>query len=295
MASFGMRALPGGFGAEIFDIDLAQPLDTDTERALLDAFHQHQVIVVRGQHLAFEQFDALTRCFGAQKPHFLDHLRLHGHPAILLLSNVFDGDRPLGVYEGAAFWHTDVAYEDPPNSATVVYALEVPAGGCPTEFADCIAAYDDLPQATKDRIDDLTVIHHYGNRWDMDEDSPTSAERLTAEQKRRVRNVRMPLVRRHHVTGRKALYGVAGSSFGIVGWPDDEAIDLLDELARHCIQDKYRSSWDYAVGDVAAWDTFATLHKAQVQAPAAGTHDRRMLWRVSVTGKPPVYEDTAAA
>lgn len=288
--SLEIKRLGGGFGAEIHGLDLSQPLDFATEKALIDAFHEHQFVVLREQNLAFEEFDAVTRAFGEQKPHFLDHLRLRGHPAILMLSNVFEDGRPLGVYEGAAFWHTDVAYQDPPNSSTVVYALECPEGGCPTEFANCIAAYDDLPTAMQAKIDDLTVIHHYGNRWDMDEDSPTSAERLTPEQKRAVTNVEMPLVRRHHVTGRKALYGCAGSSFGIVGWPEDEAIGLLDELARHCIQDKYRMAWDYSVGDLAAWDTFATLHKAQVQAPASGERDRRVLWRVSVTGMPRVYQ-----
>lgn len=282
--------LEDSFGAEIRGLDLSKPLDFETEKALIDAFHANQFIVLRDQHLEFEDFDSVTRAFGEQKPHFLDHLRMRGHPAILMLSNVFEDGRPLGVYEGAAFWHTDVAYQDPPNSSTVVYALECPEGGCPTEFANCHAAYDDLPESMKAKIDDLTVIHHYGNRWDMDENSPTSAERLTPEQKAAVANVEMPLVRRHHVTGRKALYGCAGSSFGIVGWPEDEAIDLLDELARHCIQDKYRIAWDYAVGDVAAWDTFSTLHKAQVQAPAKGERDRRVLWRVSVTGKPRVYQ-----
>jgi taurine dioxygenase len=289
MGKFETRPLPGSFGVQIIGLDLREPLDDRTNRDLIDTFHRHQVIVLRDQELAFEHFDTATRMFGVQKPHFLDHLRLHDHPAILMLSNVFAGDRPLGVYEGAAFWHTDVAYQDPPNSSTIVYALEVPDGGCPTEFADCFTAYDDLSRTMKDSIDDLTVIHHYGNRWDMDEDSPTSAERLTDEQKAQVANVFMPLVRRHHVTGRKAIYGAAGSSFGIVGWPDNEAIDLLDELARHCIQDKYRNEWDYVVGDVAAWDTFSTLHKAQVQEPAQGQNDRRILWRVSVTGKPPIY------
>ena len=283
-----VQPLPGPFGVEISGIDLSQPLDHETMREILDVFHRHQVIVMRDQKLAFEDFDAFTKNFGDQRPHFLDHLRMRGHPAILMLSNVFEGDRPTGVYEGAAFWHTDVAYEDPPNSSTIVYALETPDGGCPTEFADCFTAYDDLSQKTKDVIDDMTAVHHYGNRWDMDEDSPTSAERLTPEQKARVANVHMPVVRRHHVTGRKALYGVAGSSFGIIGMPDDEAIDLLDELARHATQAKYRNQWDYAVGDIAAWDTFSTLHKAQVQAPASGETDRRILWRVSVTGKPPL-------
>jgi len=288
---FSTKPLPGNFGVEIEGLNLREPLEPAVLKSLLETFHQNQVVVLRDQALEFEDFDRVTREFGDQKPHFLDHLRLRGHAAILMLSNLFEDGKPLGVYEGAAFWHTDVAYQDPPNSSTIVYALECPDGGCPTEFADCFSAYDDLPEAMKNRIDDLTVIHHYGNRWDMDEESPTSAERLTDAQKQAVANVHMPLVRRHHVTGRKALYGAAGSSFGIIGWPDDEAVALLDELAQHCIQEKYRNRWDYTVGDVAAWDTFSTLHKAQVQKPATGDSDRRCLWRVSVTGVPPVYRN----
>ena len=288
---FSTKPLPGNFGVEIEGLDLRQPLEPAVLKSLLDVFHQNQVMVLRNQALEFEDFDRVSREFGEQKPHFLDHLRLRGHAAILMLTNLFEDGKPLGVYEGAAFWHTDVAFQDPPNSSTIVYALECPDGGCPTEFADCFSAYDDLPEAMKGRIDDLVVIHHYGNRWDMDENSPTSAERLTEAQKTAVSNVQMPLVRRHHVTGRRAIYGAAGSSFGLVGWPDDEAVGLLDELANHCIQEKYRNSWDYCVGDVAAWDTFSTLHKARVQLPATGDRDRRCLWRVSVTGLPPIYRN----
>jgi taurine dioxygenase len=285
-----VRPLPGVFGVEISGIDLSKPLDDETECEFLDLFHRHQLIVVKGQSLEFEEFDRLTRRFGRQEPHFLDHLRMRGHPAILMLSNVFENGRPIGVYEGAAFWHTDVAYRDPPNSATIVYALECPRGGCPTHFADTFAAYDALPAATKDRIDGLVVLHHYGNRADMDENSRTSAERLTPEQKKRVTNVFHPLVMRHPVTGRKSLYGVAGSSFGIVGMPDDEAIQLLDELKAHATKPQFVTQYDYDVGDVAAWDTYSTLHMATLHDRATTPETRRLLWRVSVTGKAPIYE-----
>ena len=225
------KPLPGPFGVEIEGIDLSKLMSDELQRELMDLFHEHQVLVVRDQSLEFEEFDRLTKCFGRQDAHFLDHLRMRGHPAILMLSNIFEEDHPIGVFEGAAFWHTDVAYRDPPNSATIVYALECPEGGCPTGFADAFGAYDALPQPMQERIDDMMVLHHYGNRDDMDEDSRNSAERLTPEQKQNVRNVFHPLVKRHPITGRKALYGVAGSSFGIVGMPDDEAVALLDEYS----------------------------------------------------------------
>ncbi len=123
-----VKPLPGPFGAVVEGLDLSQPMDRATTKALIDAFHQNQVIVIRDQRLEFDGFDRLTKSFGTQKPHFLDHLRMRGHPAMLMLSNIFEDGKPIGVYEGAAFWHTDVAYEDPPNSATIVYALECPAG-----------------------------------------------------------------------------------------------------------------------------------------------------------------------
>ena len=289
MPALSVRKLPGRFGAEIEGLDLRQPLDRDTAKELIDVFHANRIVAIRGQKLAFEDFDRVTREFGDQKPHFLDHLRMRGHPAILMLSNMFEDGKPLGVYEGAAFWHTDVAYQDPPNSSTVVYSIKNPVGGCPTYFADQVAAYEALPAKMKAFVDDKIVVHHYGNRADMDENSPRSAERLTPEQKKNVTSVHMPLVRRHHVTGAKALYGVAGSSFGIVGMPDDEAINLLDELAAHATKDEFTTSYDYEVGDLAAWDTFQTLHMATLQKPATDDSNSRILWRVSVTGLPPVY------
>jgi hypothetical protein len=45
---------------------------------------------------------------------------------------------------------------------------------------------------------------------------------------------------------------------------------------------------------LAASDTHSTLHKATLHDPATTPETRRLLWRVSVTGKAPIYERTAA-
>jgi taurine dioxygenase len=298
MVSF--RRLPGPFGVEVGDIDLSRPLADAEAREFVSEFYRHQLVVVRGQQIPFENFDRLTRQFGTQRPHFLDHLRMRGHPAILMLSNIFEDGRQTGIYEGACFWHTDVAYEDPPNSATIVYSIEVPKDRiAPTYVSDMFAAYDALPETTKRRIDGLNVLHHYGNRDDQVEGSPTAAERLTEDQKKRVANVFHPLVIRHPVTGRRSLYGVAGSSFGIVGMPDDEALGLLRELAQHATRDEFTTAVEYGPGDLAAWDTYSTLHKAPVVPKAvAGDPHARLLWRVSVTGISPLatpHADRVAA
>ena len=112
--------------------------------------------------------------------------------------------------------------------------------GGDTLFANQQAAYDDLPEAMKKRIEPLYGIHHYGNRHDTDERSRTAASPLTDEQKAKMPLITHRIARPHPVTGRKSLYAVYGSSFGIVGMPDDEALDLLDELAAHSTQPKYQ-------------------------------------------------------
>ncbi len=284
------KSLSGPFGIELLGVDLSTDRSEGTLREVVSLFYKHQFIVVRRQALRLEEFDAVTRAFGAQRPHFLDHLRMDNHASILMLSNVFDNGRQIGVYEGACFWHTDVAYEDPPNSATIVYSRLAPKCA-PTYVADMFSAYDALPERTKRRINDLTVIHHYGNREDTVEGSPTAAERLTDDQKMRVVVVHHPLVKRHPATGRRSLYGVAGSSFGIVGMPEDEALALLRELAVHATGPEFATAFDYEVGDLAAWDTYSTLHKAPVVRRASMSDPHaRILWRVSVTGLSPLIK-----
>jgi taurine dioxygenase len=60
--------------------------------------------------------------------------------------------------------------------------------------------------------------------------------------------------------------------------PDDEARDLLDELAAHATQPRYQLRFRYGVGDVVVWDNAALLHSATLIDP----EDARTLWRITV-------------
>ncbi len=288
-----VRPLPAALGVQIAGLDLSAELDEAVFRELLAAFVAHKVMVIPGQDLEAGQFARFARRFGRPQPHILSHLRHPQFPEILPLSNVLKDGEPTGVYDGAAYWHTDMSYEEEPAFATIVYSIQAPTEGGKTCFADMVRAYEALPDKTKRMIDGLTVLHHYGNRSAPEETSRTSAQALSDEQKKAVKNVYHPLVRAHPISGTKALYGVSGSSFGIVGWPDGEAIALLDELKAHAIRPEFIYRHRYAVGDVVAWDNASTLHAATLIPPATGPADTRLLWRVSVKGLP--SRRTAAA
>jgi len=273
-----LKPLCPGFGLEASGVDLSNPL-TDAAFAELErAFFAGQLLVLRGQSLTPAQFVAFAGRFGPPEPHVIDQFHHPDDPNILILSNVKKNGKPTGLQDAGSYFHTDYSYLQVPARATTLYSLMVPKVGGDTLFANQQAAYDDLPDAMKQRIEPLVAIHHYGNRNDTDEQSRTAASPLTAEQKAKMPLITHRIARPHPVTGRKSLYAVSGSSFGIVGMPDQEARALLDELAAHATQPKYRYSLRYRVCDVVVWDNASLLHSATLTAP----DDPRTLWRITI-------------
>ena len=266
------------FGVETADIDLSLPLSDAAFGELEQAFYANQVLVLRGQHLTPAQFANFARRIGPPQPHVIDQFHHPEDPNILILSNVKKDGKPTGLQDAGSYFHTDYSYLAVPARATTLYSRVVPKVGGDTLFANQQAAYDDLPEAMKRRIEPLLAIHHYGNRNDVDEASRTAASLLSEAQKARMPVITHRIARPHPVTGRKALYAVSGSSFGIVGMPDDEARDLLDELATHATQPRYQLRVKYGVGDVVVWDNAALLHSATLIDP----DDARTLWRITM-------------
>jgi taurine dioxygenase len=286
-AMLSQKRLPGGFGVEVGGIDLAQPLAPETFAAFERAFYDNLVITVRAQTLTPAQFVAFARRIGPPQPHVIDQFHHPDDHNILILSNVRIDGKPSGLADAGSYFHTDYSYLQVPARATMLYSIEVPRAGGNTLFANQYAAYADLPAPMKRRIRALVGIHHYGNRKDQDEASRTAASLLTPEQKAKLPLITHPIVRTHPVTRRKALYAVSGSSFGIVGMPDDEAVALLDELAAHATQPKYQYSLSYGIGDIVIWDNASLLHSATLVDP----NDPRTLWRITI--KEPALAATA--
>ena len=261
----------GAFGAEADAIDA--PF-----REIWDAFFAAQILVFRAQELNADRYLKFARQFGRPEPHVIDQFHHPEHADILILSNVQKDGQPTGLADAGTYFHTDYSYLDVPARCTMLYSIQVPKKGGDTLFADQYTAYDDLPAAMKKRLDGLIALHHYGNRDDLDKGSRTVASVLSEDQEGKMTWVRHPVVRKHPVTGRKALYSVSGSSFGIEGMPKDEAVDLLDELKEHSTQPKYQYRLKYGVGDVVIWDNASLLHSATLTDPG----DPRTLWRITV-------------
>lgn len=238
-----LSKLSAGFGAEAGDFGAVF-------QEIRDAFFAAQVLVFRGLRLTAGQFLEFARRFGRPEPHVIDQFHHPEHADILILSNRRKDGEPVGLADAGTYFHTDYSYLEVPACCTMLYSIEVPKKGGDTLFANQYVAYEGLPEAMQQRIEDLVALHHYGNRDDQDKSSRTVASVLSEDQEQKMSWVRHRIVRKHPVTGRKALYAVSGSSFGIEGMPEDEAVGLLDELKRHATQEKYQLRLKYGVGDL---------------------------------------------
>jgi taurine dioxygenase len=271
---------PNVIGAEITDIDL--PNATDAECARIEAtFNERGVICIRKQHLKEGQLIAFARRFGAVEPHFLKHYTHPQHQEILYISNIKENGKDIGHADAGSVWHTDMSYTDRPPRATLLYALEVPTeNGKPlgdTRFSSAAAAYDSLPAEMKQRISGLRAIHQVAGR---------RAKTGTGQQDQALRSkqpaVVHPVARTHPFTGRKCLYVSKGECEGIEGTPKEEALALIDELADRTVEERFRYTHHWQVGDLLMWDNCTLQHLASFdyQWP----QHRRLMQRVTVGG-----------
>ena len=257
---------PAG-GVEIAGVDVSRRLLPAVKDLVGAAFRAHHFVLFPGQSLSREQQFEFASEFGQVEAPDAQRRPGKRHGVAHVLSNLDDAGNPIVRYSKAAnyHWHTDKPYYLAPPMLTMLHAVEVPARGGDTEFANTALAYDALPESTKRRIAGLRVAF----RPAFDDNRPGAVH---------------PLVRTHPDTGCKALY-LGNHATHIVGLPEDESTALLTELLSHATQCcfVYRHHW--CVGDLVMWDNRCLLHRA-VLDEHSGKH-RRIMHRSVVKGTVP--------
>lgn len=279
-----IEPLNGCFGAQISGIRLADAQrDAELMAAIEAAYLEHHVVAIRGQELDVNDVVAVSRCFGPLEPHVLQRFHHPQTPLVLVLSNRVDAQgRALGLKDAGSFWHSDVSFKPRPAKATLLYAIEVPEEGGDTLFCDMMAAYGALPDALKRTLETATAVHDYANRDRVAHRTGTQP-RLDSENLRHVPPVAHPVVRRHPVTGRKALYVNPTYTVRIEGMEASRSESLLAELFDHCLQDRFQMRYRWRPKDVVIWDNAAVMHSATTQSLDSSKH--RTLWRTIIVGE----------
>src|SRR5438552_3757044 len=253
------------FAGESSPIELRAVYDAETLAEIRAGMDEDAVLVFRDQpfsdaeQLAFAQrLDG--RLHQGTGSRVVAKNRL-GNEALSDISNLdTDGeimkadDRRRQYVLGNRLWHTDASFQDPAGRYSMLHARVVPPVPADTEFADMRAAYDALPEATKEQVADLRVHHSIAYS------RQTLGFEFSAAEQEKLRGAIHPLVRTIPGSGRKSLY-LASHASKIIDWPLPDGRLFLRDLMEHATQPQFRYRHSWQVGDLVIWDNRGTMHR----------------------------------
>jgi len=275
MSNASVQLVDKPLGHRIAGLDLSRVLSDMEFDELRQLYEQYGVIVISGQNLSPEQQIRFSQRFSELVRFPMERFNLPGHPDILVVSNIMENGRPIGVGDAGRCWHTDMWYTDFPPRGSLLYALEVPVQNGralgDTMFASTSHAYDTLPLATKKFLEGrmATFSHDYHADWRARQAAAESSSARKARSETSIPDNRHPLVKVHPKTGRKCLYVSEGAIVAVDGMQQTDAMALVDELLGHVTRADvvYRHNW--MVGDLVLWDNYSCLHCAIGDFPAS--------------------------
>jgi taurine dioxygenase len=263
-----INVVPSGevLGATVNGLDLAVPLLAEDFGQLLGALGRRGVLRIPGQSLTSRNLRDFSAHFGELEINVAADRQEDGLPEVMTLSNIVVDGKPIGLADAGQGWHTDMSYNRIIAFVNVLYGIEIPrrdgkALGA-TQFCNMHAAYRELPQKLKLRLDGMTAIHTFEKFWETMRQNGSSRPELSAEQRSLRPPVTHPIFLDHPISGQKVLYCNPGYTVRIKEVPADESDELLEQLFEHQLQERFRFTANWTEGDVLIWDNIGTIHCA---------------------------------
>ena len=249
-------------GATITGVRLDQLLSIDLIAELRALWLEHKVVAFPDQQLSPVQLVGFSEQFGeiGEDP-FFGHIDEHPQVAAIQRS----ADEKTTIF--AEIFHSDWSFMPVPPAATALYGITIPPVGGDTLFADQVAAYEQMPDNLRGRVEDLTAIHSAalgyapdGAYGEADQEQGRSMDILPSE--KALETYEHPLVRTHHETGKKALFSSAAYIKAFVGLEKEESDALLMELYAHQSRPEFVYTHRWQAGMLLMWDNRSVLHAA---------------------------------
>jgi len=265
-------------------LDLSKPLLKADVGLVLRALGDYGVVCLPDQRIEPAMLKAFSERFGTLEVNVAGAFYEPNLPEVMILSNIVEDGRPIGLADAGQGWHTDMSYSSGIAFANVLYGIRVPRrngstlGG--TEFLNMHAAYADLPDAMKTRLRRATARHDFNKFWEMMRRREGSTRPpLTEAQRRQKPPVSQPIFLKHPITARDVLYVNPGYAVHIDDFSDAESEEMLGYLFEHQCQPKFRYAHQWTEGDVLMWDNIGTVHRAVADY---GPTEHRLMKRCQV-------------
>ena len=283
MSAPDIRRMTGYTGAEISGVTRAALFEPELIRCLSDALARHHVVIVRDLFADVAEQKRLTAQFG--EPLQLPYIEaMPGEPGVIAVLKEAS-ERNTGVFGGD--WHSDFSFLANPPAGSVLNAVDVPAVGGDTVWANQVVAYETLDASLREFVDTHRAVHvgkPYGVRHAPAADTRANASmRMTRGDPLADREMTHPAVVTLDERGTRALFVNPIYTTGFEGLSEAESAPYLAQLYRHCVRPDFSCRHRWAPGDLVIWNNRATLHYA--------TNDydgyRRLLYRTTFAGVPP--------
>lgn len=264
-------------GAEISGVDIAAGISDAQFAEIRQAFIDYSVIFFRNQDITPEHHIEFAERWGEINVNrFFQPLETH--PMIAEVRKEADQKANIG-----SSWHTDHSYDQMPAMGSILYAREVPSVGGDTLFASMYAAYDALSDGLKQMLLTMNAEHSsrhaFGEGAYMDTDLDDLDNRLRNTDAA-TQDAVHPVIIRHPLSGRSALYVNGDFTVKFEGWTKEESQPLLDYLYAHASQNEFTCRFNWRKGSMAIWDNRATHHYALNDYHG----ERRYMHRITVDG-----------
>ena len=292
---YGVEELaPGlGFGAKVVGLHRADLPREDVRQALHDLWIDKGVLLFRGGDDSREMQAELSAVFGELTEFPFAESRSETDSRLTKIK-YFPEDGSCYEVNGELIggwipWHTDMIYLDTINRGGILRPVQLPAKGGQTGYIDQIAAYERLPEALRQKIENLHVVYtadlNYAHAFYARPESlkfVRGAKSFMKIMERQYQYPRVihPMVYTQAETGRKVLNVSPGFAHGIyeMGGPPGE--ELLAEVVDYAIAPAHAYYHDWQEGDLVLWDNWRTLHCA-AGVPADET---RVMERTNIAG-----------
>ncbi|WP_419845492.1 TauD/TfdA dioxygenase family protein [Candidatus Poriferisocius sp.] len=253
--------LDAPLGAEVAGYDFAASPDSESVSELRDAVDEHLLLLFRNPEPPTPaQVTDFCESFGPLRPTLADKSRLPGFPGINRVSNVdVDGVVGTGGTDVVTF-HSDLSFNPPLIEFLYLDAVTLPSEGGATKWLNLVAAYQDLDDEFKARIDDIGVVYRLRDGLDFGGYfKATDGEALLADR------TCISLVQTNPRNGRRSVWPNTGPDFAadVEDHGPDEGAALLADLFAHCTQDRYVYEHHWSVGESVLWLNTQTMHQRE--------------------------------
>ena len=254
-------------GATIEGLDLGRPFSDDEFEGVVRVLGERGAVRFPGQKLTGRQLADFSARFGELEINVANAYQEPGIPEVMILSNIIENGKPIGLADAGQDWHTDMSYSSTIAFANVLYGIKIPRRDGrtlgATEFSNMHAAYDGLPAEMKRDLEGMTVLHDFNKFWEMmRREKGSKRPPLTEAQRKAKPPVSHPIFLTHPITQRKVLYANPGYAVRINELPEKESAQTLKFLFEHQLKPEYRYAFRWQEGDVLMWEDIGTIHNA---------------------------------